>query len=990
MKNLILALLLSLFWAGLVTAQLYNNGCVITVQDDALLHVQGDYTSQGGTTNNDGLIEIGGNWINRVSNNPLGPGNGTISFVGDNQIIGGDFNTLFGTISLESAQRVQLGRTIGISNSIAIGSSVLDLNGNILHLVNPSQTALSATTGGILTRNSNDIVRWDIANSGPSTYNIPFLTPSLERIPLSLSITTPGMGLGYYLINTYGTSAANLPLPSEVNNITIDGDNSGLGVVDRFWSVETENYSTNPTSNISFNFESNASTLPNNIQGDNLEVIQWDQEAMMWQPQNSVSSNNTVTTQGVSEYGDFSISSGSINPDFLCPDNIVLTCDSGGGAIAQWEAPMYTGSCVTCDNGSFIPGFFYMGTHNGSMYYCSLSSATWPTAKNLASQHGGQLTQIETASENSFIASRLITGSAWIGLSDTATEGRFEWCDGAPVNYTNWDIGQPNDFYAQQDYGSILASGKWNDDFNSNKREFIMEIPCNSVMQISGPDTDSYLSAGTHPVTYQFQGCGELITCSFNIIVEGGLSITCPSDINIQASNPAGVSCTWDEPTAHTCCSDCNTNSGPISGFIYMGTYEGSHYYCSLKGDSWENAQQTCLSLGGSLAKISNSGENLFLANQLPASSAWIGASDAVVEGQFRWTDGSMLSYSNWYPGQPNDYGMQQDYVELRNNGEWNDLNGSLHLEYVMEFPSCIDITQISGPRSGSICPVGVHNVSYRIQDECGNSELCSFSITVSQPPPPTVSYCSSDQNSSSKVHIQSFGFNTVTNTSGNNGGYGDFTDVCTSISPGNYYQLHAMPGFGTSYSTPVYWTFWIDYNGDGDFHDSNEFIAYGSSNGRISGLIPVPNNIRNGMTRMRCIASCGYFVTDPCADYIQGEVEDYCINISGASVSDNDDITFRSSSNNESIELSSYVSDKRKISAFPNPVSEVLNVRLSDIANISNVSIISADGRVVSELSDLTSEEQKLEVGHINAGIYLLKVLYTDGEQLSEMIIIQ
>ena len=47
---------------------------------------------------------------------------------------------------------------------------------------------------------------------------------------------------------------------------------------------------------------------------------------------------------------------------------------------------------------------------------------------------------------NIVIDYRQDSSGAWIGLHDKTSEGRFEWTDGSPVNYTMWRPGEPNDY----------------------------------------------------------------------------------------------------------------------------------------------------------------------------------------------------------------------------------------------------------------------------------------------------------------------------------------------------------------------------------------------------------------------------------------------------------------------------------------------------------------------------------------------------------------
>ena len=40
---------------------------------------------------------------------------------------------------------------------------------------------------------------------------------------------------------------------------------------------------------------------------------------------------------------------------------------------------------------------------------------------------------------------------------------------------------------------------------------------------------------------------------------------------------------------------------------------------------------------------------------------------------QYGWVTGCSSTYTNWYPGEPNNSDNNEDYVEVYTNGQWND-----------------------------------------------------------------------------------------------------------------------------------------------------------------------------------------------------------------------------------------------------------------------------------------------------------------------------
>jgi hypothetical protein len=124
------------------------------------------------------------------------------------------------------------------------------------------------------------------------------------------------------------------------------------------------------------------------------------------------------------------------------------------------------------------------------------------------------------------------------------------------------------------------------------------------------------------------------------------------------------------------------TNS-TITGFTNQQNYNGHSYYRSTGNATWTTARTNCSNMGGHLVTITTSGEQSFIYGLWP--SGWIGLTDEVTEGTWRWVTGETYSYKNWNSGEPNNSG-NEDYVQFVSNGRWNDLNNNNNLAYVLEF----------------------------------------------------------------------------------------------------------------------------------------------------------------------------------------------------------------------------------------------------------------------------------------------------------------
>ena len=676
----------------------------------------------------------------------------------------------------------------------------------------------------------------------------------------------------------------------------------------------------------------------------------------------------------------------TVNPgfDLHCPTDITVSCDGSGGTPVTWELPTWKGGCgVNCVGGGPIAGFLYMGELNGHHYYCSNDPAMWTDAQATCVANGGYLAVINSAAENTLIANFLSTQSAYIGLSDHTNEGTFTWVDGSPLTYTNWYTDQPNNYNGAQHYVEMLSNGQWNDQYAKVALEYVMEIPCNGLVQTSGPTNGSELATGVHSVCYAVTDeCNNTASCCFDITVESSISIACPNDVTFNVPNgKSGVIVNWNTPQVNSCCTatDCY-NGGTISGFVYMGNHNGSHYYCSLSPDVWTNAQATCAANGGHLAIVNDATENAFLANLLTTQSAYIGLSDHTNEGTFTWVDGSALSYTNWYPGQPNNYNGAQHFVEMLSNGQWNDQYGKVTLEYIMEIPACNSIVQTTGPSSGSYFTSNTTTtITYEASDECGNVTSCSFDITIN------ADYCTSGGQNSQYVYIDQCEFGPINNQSGNNGGYADFSNTCTDVTQGQNCPITLTPGFSSA-KYVCYWKIYCDWNNDYDFFDTGELVAYGAGSGTINGNYVIPKNA-SGACRLRVVMKYGSYPTGPCEIFPHGETEDYCLNVLPSAHeihveyrSDEDAINL-----GEDIPFDFVIEDLEasdiEVSVFPNPASRYTNVEISSSADReAQITVFSSTGKVVQQYqSVMTNSSTNVDVSNLVSGIYMIQVQAAD-----------
>jgi len=274
-----------------------------------------------------------------------------------------------------------------------------------------------------------------------------------------------------------------------------------------------------------------------------------------------------------------------------------------------------------------------------------LSAIRWSDARTAAEAAGGYLAAVTTAPEEQFVqdafaGSRIYVGvTAWMGLSDAASEGDFRWVTGPaagqPLTDADWRTGEPNnagmsgneDYVTWENYPLGPPGGAWND-------------------------------------VAEDELVGQLLV-EFDPVLEF-----------LSAPNPA---------------------NGHVYGIYRAGSFENPI--------SWLGARNAAEVLGGYLATITSETEELFLQDAFAGDkvyiglTTWIGLSDEVAEGVFRWMTGpeagQLLGDADWRTGEPNNSGMtgDEDYVTWENypsgplGGAWNDAaEGERVFRFMVEF----------------------------------------------------------------------------------------------------------------------------------------------------------------------------------------------------------------------------------------------------------------------------------------------------------------
>jgi len=228
------------------------------------------------------------------------------------------------------------------------------------------------------------------------------------------------------------------------------------------------------------------------------------------------------------------------------------------------------------------------------------------------------------------------------------------------------------------------------------------------------------------------------------------------------------------------------------------------------------------------------------------------------------------------------------------------------------------------------------------------------------------LSYCSSKGTNSSYYYINKVSIGSINNTSGNNGGYRNYTSLNTNVTRNNSHSITLTPSGG---SYRKYWNVYIDYNQNGSFEDPGEKVANGNSSSSLTFNFTVPSGALPGSTRMRIQMKTSSSATNSCTTFTYGEVEDYSVTI----------LSVSPAQLKKGGEINNGISEEDPFfKIYPDPANNYLFAEIESSSCNTELIIFDMEGRILKkEIVMLQNGIDKIEINteELRNGIYFISI---------------
>lgn len=347
-----------------------------------------------------------------------------------------------------------------------------------------------------------------------------FVVDTNEAIELGLNITTGGSNAQVH--NSIDTYTINLLDNDDGGFIDVSGPSNMTKVVDVGTCGAVVTY-TNPTSVLTCDTGTVISQTAGLASGSVFPI--------------GITMNTfqITNTNGDTKEHSFSVTVNDSESPIVSNSagNVTVNNDSGQcTAVVNYSIPSFTDNCDIINNPTdvtFIPGFDYLGTHNGHTYFLSNHQVRAQQAFDEAAKYGGHLVTMNSFNENYFLYNELNARGkhSWLGYKNLTNDGNlnsFTWTNGEPTTFTKFATHEYRGNYA---YLSHYYTQHWFSaaDHESILNHYVLEIDA-GITRTAGLASGEAFPVGTTTVTHEYKDLGgNTISSSFDVTVNdaGGL-----------------------------------------------------------------------------------------------------------------------------------------------------------------------------------------------------------------------------------------------------------------------------------------------------------------------------------------------------------------------------------------------------------------------------------------------------------------------------------
>ncbi|XP_059165951.1 macrophage mannose receptor 1-like [Physella acuta] len=313
-------------------------------------------------------------------------------------------------------------------------------------------------------------------------------------------------------------------------------------------------------------------------------------------------------------------------------------------------------------------------------YRLETAKVTWDKANTACNALGGGLTTIADQAEKTFVSafSDRANDYLWIGMTDSAGQGIWNWQNSPCVSLIDWNVGEPS-------YG------------NGGKECAIF------LMKVSNYTWDDVRCGATFPYvcrkdigpasetnTECNNGCTNTAGCTGYTYKGGQCTLHVRKDVGtIQGVATTVITCEKYPPPAPTTVATTTISTTPDCGTgwtLRPGTT--LCYRLETAKVTWDQANTACNALGGGLTTIADQAEKTFVSafSDRANDYLWIGMTDSAGQGIWNWQNSPCVSLIDWNVGEPS-YGNGGKecaiFLMKVSNYTWDDVRCGATFPYV-------------------------------------------------------------------------------------------------------------------------------------------------------------------------------------------------------------------------------------------------------------------------------------------------------------------